>query len=350
MNLPERLSEGLGDRSAKIEAASLLLAAIGLAVVMHLGLLAALLSGLLAHQCAQMLAIRHRMVGVSRLGGKIIALTIIGAVVAVALTYGTVRIANLLTGNNEGVGPLMQEMADAIDTARSHFPAWVQTYLPANVDELEAEASNWLRSNAATLGNIGESLGKVVLHIVVGLIIGGMVVLADPTHGYGHGRQPGPLARALEARVTILSRSFRRVVFGQVRISALNTLLTGLYLAVVLPLFGVNLPLIKTMIAVTFVAGLLPVLGNLISNTVIVVVSLSLSFYVALASLAFLVAIHKLEYFINARIIGGQIRARAWELLLAMLVMEAAFGIPGIIAAPIYYAYLKSELSSRGLI
>jgi predicted PurR-regulated permease PerM len=37
-------------------------------------------------------------------------------------------------------------------------------------------------------------------------------------------------------------------------------------------------------------------------------------------------------------------------LLLAMLVMEAAFGIPGVIAAPIYYAYLKYELSARGLI
>ena len=61
-------------------------------------------------------------------------------------------------------------------------------------------------------------------------------------------------------------------------------------------------------------------------------------------------AIHKLEYFVNARIIGGQIHARAWELLLAMLVMDSAFGIPGVIAAPIYYAYVKDELSHRKLI
>ena len=32
------------------------------------------------------------------------------------------------------------------------------------------------------------------------------------------------------------------------------------------------------------------------------------------------------------------------ELLLAMLAMEAAFGIPGVIAAPIFYAYIKREL------
>jgi predicted PurR-regulated permease PerM len=95
---------------------------------------------------------------------------------------------------------------------------------------------------------------------------------------------------------------------------------------------------------------LLPVVGNLISNTVIVIVSLSHSLYVALGSLAFLVIIHKLEYFVNARIVGTQIRARAWELLVAMLTMEAAFGIPGLVAAPIYYAYLKDELKGRGLI
>ena len=29
---------------------------------------------------------------------------------------------------------------------------------------------------------------------------------------------------------------------------------------------------------------------------------------------------------------------------------DAAFGIPGVIAAPIYYAYLKDELGSRHLI
>ena len=91
-------------------------------------------------------------------------------------------------------------------------------------------------------------------------------------------------------------------------------------------------------------------IGNLISNTVIVVVSFSVSPLVALASLANLVVIHKLEYFVNARVMGGQIRARAWEILIAMLVMDAIFGIPGVIAAPIYYAYLKNELSAQNLI
>ena len=76
----------------------------------------------------------------------------------------------------------------------------------------------------------------------------------------------------------------------------------------------------------------------------------NLSAGAALGSLVFLIVIHKLEYFINARIVGSQIQASAWELLLAMLVMEATFGLPGVVAAPVFYAYAKSEFSSRGLV
>ena len=104
------------------------------------------------------------------------------------------------------------------------------------------------------------------------------------------------------------------------------------------------------MIAITFIVGLIPVVGNLISNTVIVIVSSSQSLAVAAGSLAYLVIIHKFEYFLNARIVGGQIRANAWELLISMLLMEAVFGLAGIVAAPIYYAYIKSELRELELV
>src|SRR5206468_692236 len=138
-------------------------------------------------------------------------------------------------------------------------------------------------------------------------------------------------------RVVNLHAAFRQIVFAQVRIAALNAFFTGLFLFIALPLAGVHLPLAKTMVMITFVAGLLPVIGNLISNTVIVVVGLSHSLHTAIAALLFLIAIHKLEYFLNAKIIGGHINARAWELLSAMLVLEAVFGVPGVIAAPVFY-------------
>ena len=53
---------------------------------------------------------------------------------------------------------------------------------------------------------------------------------------------------------------------------------------------------------------LLPLIRNLISNTVIVGANLSVSSVLAASSLHFLVVIHKLEYFAHVGVMGGQIR------------------------------------------
>jgi predicted PurR-regulated permease PerM len=331
---------------SRIEVASLILAGAGLFFILYLGLLSSLLSGLLIYLLVQSAVPVFRHLGVTRRVGKALVLALFAAVLGVAATFGVIELIKLLTTGSDSVVALLQQMADVVSTARARAPEWVRPYLPESLQDLQAAAATWLREHAGQLGVLGQGFGKFLFHTLIGMIIGGIIAFY---RGHGDGEH-GPLSRALTARVSVLSIAFRNVVFSQIRISALNTVLTGIYLAVVLPALGVQLPLVKTMVAVTFLVGLIPILGNLISNTVIVIVSLSVSPAVAIGSLAYLVIIHKLEYFINARIIGSRIRARAWELLTAMLVMEAAFGIPGLIAAPIYYAYVKDELSARRLI
>jgi predicted PurR-regulated permease PerM len=330
----------------KLELAAQILAGLALFAVLKLGLLAALLSGLLIYELVHLVALKLNRVGVTHEVGKAVALILLASLIAVAIAVGGIGLLALLTGRSASLVVLLQKMAEVIETARSHFPPWTWDYLPANTDELEVALSRWLRVHAGELQQLGQNIGTVLAHSLIGMIIGGMVAVRTRSQAL----ELPPLTRALAHRAVLLGSAFRRVVFAQVRISALNTVLTGLYLAVLLPMLGMPLPLTKTMIALTFVVGLLPVLGNLISNTVIVVVSLSVSLLTAISSLVFLIAIHKLEYFVNARIIGVKIGARAWELLLAMLIMDACFGIPGVIAAPIYYAYLKDELSTRKLI
>jgi predicted PurR-regulated permease PerM len=218
--------------------------------------------------------------------------------------------------------------------------------MPEDAEQLRITLVEWLRANAGVFQVAGTGLGRVLAHILIGMVIGVLLsletVVTSPTRA--------PLSAAIAQRALRLSVAFRRVVFAQIWISAINTLLTAIYLVFVLPMFGIQLPFTKTLIVLTFVAGLLPILGNLISNTVIFIVSLSHSLAVAVAALGYLIVVHKLEYFLNARIIGSHIRARAWEMLMAMLVLEAAFGIPGLIAAPIYYAFMKDELRGKGLI
>ncbi len=326
--------------------ASWCLAAAALFLVLQFGLVAALLAGLLVHELVHIAARKLRLAGATHRTGKLIALGIVTLIVGLLVTAAVFGVMAFVSGGPLSVAALMQKMADVVETARSQFPAWIQAYLPANAADVESAVSTWLREHAGELRRAGGNIGRTVAYAFAGMIIGGLLALSESRLDGAR----GPLTQAVRERARMFASAFRRVAFAQVRISALNTLFTGVYLAVILPLFGIHLPLTKTMIAVTFIAGLLPLLGNLISNTVVVIVSLSVSLYVAVASLAFLIVIHKLEYLLNARIIGSMIRARAWELLLAMLLMEALFGLAGVIVAPICYAYAKDELAARGAI
>jgi predicted PurR-regulated permease PerM len=334
----------------KVDVASQVLMVLALLGVLWLGLLPALLAGLLVHELVHTALPRLRGLGLSEQSGKGLTLGLFVVSLVGLIVLASLGLHSLLAGQNESLKALLDKMAEVIDTARNQLPPGIQEYVPANADELQRAASQWLRTHGAELQQAGTSFGlglvRTIFMIVIAMVIGGLIAIRDSMRD-----EPlRPLARALADRAAMLAKAFRQVVFAQAQISAVNTLLTGIYLAAVLPLFGIHLPLLKTMIAVTFIVGLLPIIGNLVSNTVIVVISLSVSLYAAIAALAFLVLIHKLEYFVNARLMGRQIHARAWELLLAMLVMDAAFGLPGLIAAPIFYGYLKDELAARQLV
>lgn len=134
-------------------------------------------------------------------------------------------------------------------------------------------------------------------------------------------------------------RSFEIVLGAQMIISCINTVLTAIFI------LSVGLPNAAVVIGVTFLCGLLPIVGNLISNTIIVFLSAAISAKLALAALIFLVAIHKLEYFLNSKIIGGWIRNPVWLTLIGLIIGEIVMGIPGMILAPVVLNYLRLEMS-----
>jgi len=313
-----------------------------LLLTLHLHLLPALLAGLLVYELVHVIAARITV----RTGGKVAAVGLLATLVVGLLVAMMFGIVEFVRGDAGSLPRLLIKLAEIVEDSRNKLPAWILDYIPGDPETMKATAITWLREHASELRLVGGDIGRVLVHVLIGMVIGAMVSLKEAKEAVTH----GPLSAALAERARRLGDAFRNVVFAQVRISALNTFFTAIYLLAVLPLAGVHLPYAKTLVAITFLAGLLPVVGNLISNTVIVVVSLSRSGGAALASLAFLVVIHKLEYFLNARIVGERIRAKAWEILLAMLLMESAFGIAGLVAAPIYYAYLKDELAARSLI
>ena len=201
---------------------------------------------------------------------------------------------------------LFEKVASTLEEVRLRLQSWGVSY--SRLDEivdtgrLQSALSEWFREHAAQLTHVGGEAGKMLVHTLLGAVLGSWCSSSTraPIPNVPS-RWPSPSGCGR------LAASFDAVVMAQVEISALNTVLTAAYLFLVLPLFGQSLPFSGTLLALTFVAGLLPVVGNLLSNTIIVAVSAGSSLWLAGASLVFLVVIHKLEYFLNARIVGARV-------------------------------------------
>jgi predicted PurR-regulated permease PerM len=323
--------------------ASYLLAALAVPLVLHFHLLPALLAGLAVHVLTVRLARRLP----ANWGGlaREIALAVLATIVVLGLIGVTLGLWSFMQRNG-GMDALLATIAETLGKVRQSLPASISGILPATKEELHDLLAELLHEHGGKISAAGMAGARTLAYLLLGMVVGGMTAL----HHFAEADRWPPFAAALHARAKALTEAFDKVVFAQVKIAGLNTLLTALYLLVILPLCGVRLPLLTVLIPLTFVTGLLPVVGNLISNAAIVLISLGMSPAVALASLAFLIAIHKLEYFTNARIVGGEVHARAWELLCAMLFMEAVFGMAGLIAAPVAYAWLKAEIKAKYLI
>jgi len=126
---------------------------------------------------------------------------------------------------------------------------------------------------------------------------------------------------------------------AQLAIAAINTLLTSLFLLVS------GYPYAVLLLCLVFLCGLLPIVGNLASNTVIVGVGFTMSPKMGLIALIFLITVHKLEYFLNSKIIGTRIDSPMWLTLIGLVIGERLMGIPGMILAPVILHYIKLEAS-----
>ncbi|AFK68830.1 hypothetical protein DZA28_25620 [Pseudomonas alloputida] len=329
----------------QITLASLIIVMAGLLLALPLKLLPSLLAGLLVFELVNMLTPRLQPLLAGQ-RARWLAVALLGTLVVSTLTLLIAGAFSFLLHEAENPGASLDKFMALVERARGQLPPFIEGYLPASAAEFKVAIGDWIKSHLSDLQLVGKGMAHMFVTMLIGMILGAIIALQ---------RIPDisrrkPLAAALFERLSLLVKAFRNIVFAQIKISLLNTIFTGIFLAVVMPLFDVHLPLTKTLIVLTFLLGLLPVIGNLMSNTLITIVGLSLSIWVAAAALGYLIVIHKVEYFLNARIVGGQISAKAWELLLAMLVFEAAFGLPGVVAGPIYYAYLKSELKRAELV
>lgn len=257
--------------------------------------------------------------------------------------------------------------SDFLQQVRDFLPASLLSYIPEDLLVLKNRAIEFLKAHFSNLFSFTTHSMHSLFIVLFGMLIGAIVAFAflkdeevtDLVEGEENQaintavvkeEHIGPFTKELMERISLFSFVFQKVASAQVKIAALNTVLTGIYLLVILPLAGIHIPYVKTLVLLTFVFGLLPAIGNILSNILITVLALMVSIEVAVISLAFAIGIHKLEYFIIAKIVGESLKISIWEMLIVMLVFLTVFGVMGSILSPVIYGYLKEELKANKLI
>lgn len=239
---------------------------------------------------------------------------------------------------------LMNYLASTVLELRQKLPPDLAVYLPAAAVDIQRALASYLGAQAGFLAMAGRAWLGGILFAYVGLLIGALAAIRQAA------ARPQPLAQQLALRVTLFGEAFQQIVAAQFWIAAFNTMLTALFLLLVLPHWDLGLPYTPVLITLTFVAGLVPIVGNLLCNVVLTLVGLSVSPVAAAACLGFLILIHKAEYVINAKVVGQRTQMGVWELLSVMFIAEAVYGPAGLVAAPLFYAYLKKELVAARLV
>ena len=213
---------------------------------------------------------------------------------------------------------------------------------------LHAFLGNEVVAQIDDVGSFAKFAAKQAVFILIGLVVAVSLFLnerldlARDTHLVRNNLYTVSLDHIAE-RFRTFYRSFATVMGAQIIISAINTSLTSIYV------LSVGLPYPRMVLIATFLCGLLPILGNLLSNTLIVGIALTVSPKLAVMSLAFLVVLHKSEYFLNSKIIGQRIQNPMWLTLLGLILGERLMGVPGMILAPVVLHYIKVEASKTAV-
>lgn len=328
-------------RDRMFQGAAIVLVLAALVGLLVAGLLAGLLAALAGYALTRTLAGTAPMQRAGRFAASLSA-TVVIVVVSVVLVVAGVELWQFIAVTLKNFAALRDHLVAAVAGWRAYLPAAIAAQVPTEPEALQAWIAQALRAQTPTLAGIGRSWGHGLFSAFVGLLVGALAAATSIPPS------KGGLAQAMRTRGLGLTRAFSRIVVAQVWISSINTLFTAIFVLGVLPAFGVELPYAPWLVVFTFVACLLPIVGNLLCNVVLTIAGLSVSLPVAVACLAYLVAVHKTEFAINARIIGSRISTAAWELIAAMFVFETVFGVGGLVAAPLYYAWLKLELEGLG--
>jgi predicted PurR-regulated permease PerM len=216
-----------------------------------------------------------------------------------------------------------------------------------DLESLKEKAFEFARSQASNLGHFADFARGATTQFVyltvgclvaIGIFLNPRLELDEPSAALRNNLYT-LCCEEISRRFATFYSSFDIVMNAQITISAINTVLTAIFVV------SMGLPHLVVAVGLTFLCGFIPVIGNLVSNALVVALGFMVSPTKGVWALVFLVVIHKLGYFLSGNIIGAKIRTSIWLTLLALLLGERLMGITGMVLAPVLLHYIRIEAS-----
>lgn len=247
-------------------------------------------------------------------------------------------IVNALNADNSM--QLIGTLLETLNKAKTFLPDAVTHYIPDSITEAKEAFLVAFKANITSFATFGQNALYTLLLILIGWLIGILIACKGK-------KEPSSVFSETWLDLWLkLSQSFRFVVFAQIKVALFNSSIIAIFLFIVCPIVGWPMPYAKTLVLLTFVCGLMPIIGNLIANTITFIIALTVSLPAAICSLVVLMLIHKAEYLIISKSLGADIGSDVWELLLVLFAGEILFGTSGLVFAPILYAFFKKEMTN----
>lgn len=217
----------------------------------------------------------------------------------------------------------------------ARMPSWIRfDELKDKIPELMTPAMTYLRAT-----------GRVLLHLLLGVILA-IIYLLDrkPVDDMLRELDPESIVGALSRYFRFLSEAVVITITLQVVVAIVNTVFT----LPILVLLG--LPHLLGFTLLLFLSSLVPVVGNLVSGTALIIAAYVYKGPGAVA--AFVVStfvLHKVEaYVLNPRLASRHVNLPSFVLIVSLVLFEHAFGLAGLfLSFPALYVAMNVSADLR---
>lgn len=214
------------------------------------------------------------------------------------------------------------------------------------LQEIQVLAIDFIKENTGFLVVTGSLLIKVFLGVILGIIIHFSPLKQSDQNVWGS------VLNTILSQSQIFFESFKNIMAIQVLISLMNTAIIAFMSTVFTWLiFGEFLPYWYVLILLTAVLSLVPVVGNMLINIILVLSTIQMSPFYVLVGLGLFAIIHKLELLVIGKQMDSKVGIPFIVILFSMVIGKLLFNsMSGMILGMVTVVTVAQLLKNKPLL